>query len=242
MLCQAPTEYRMLAARGELRPMPSLRRAISAGEPLGADMLEAYRDAWGLEIADGYGQTETGHVCGNHLGLEVKPGSMGKPLPGVEVRIADGELQVRAATCPTFFAGYLGDRSGPDLIDGEWWATGDLVRRGRGRALLPRGARRRHDHVVRLPHRPGRGRVGAALTHPAVAEAAAVPHPDPERGSVVRAVVVLREGAGDDALAAELREHVKSVTAPYKAPRIVEFADELPRTASGKLRRAALRR
>ena len=93
--------------------MPALRRAISAGEPLGADMLEAYRDAWGLEVADGYGQTETGHVCGNHLGLEVKPGSMGQPLPGVEVRIAEGELQVRAATCPTFFAGYLGERMVP---------------------------------------------------------------------------------------------------------------------------------
>ncbi len=98
VLCQAPTEYRMLAARGELRPLPSLRRAISAGEPLGKDMLEAYRDAWGLEVADGYGQTETGHVCGNHVGIEVKPGSMGKPLPGTEVRIEEGELQVRAAT------------------------------------------------------------------------------------------------------------------------------------------------
>ena len=220
--------------------MPSLRRAISAGEPLGADMLEAYRDAWGLDVADGYGQTETGHVCGNHVGLEVKPGSMGQPLPGIEVRIADGELQVRAATCPTFFAGYLGE-DGPDLIDGEWWATGDLVREDEDGHFFHEG--RADDMITSSGYRIGPGEVESALmTHPAVAEAAAVPHPDPERGSVVRAVVVLREGAGDDALAAELREHVKSVTAPYKAPRIVEFADELPRTASGKLRRAALRR
>ncbi len=91
-------------------------------------------------------------------------------------------------------------------------------------------------------YRIGPGEVESALlSHPAVAEAAAVSHPDPERGSVVRAVVVLREGGGSDAMAAELREHVKNVTAPYKAPRIVEFADDLPRTASGKLRRAELR-
>ena len=241
VLCQAPTEYRMLAAHAELGPVPSLRRAISAGEPLGADMLATYRDAWGLEIADGYGQTETGHVCGNHLGLEVKPGSMGQPLPGLEVRVADGELQVRAATCPTFFAGYMGDENGPDLIDGEWWATGDLVREDEDGHFFHEG--RADDMITSSGYRIGPGEVESALlTHPAVAEAAAVPHPDPERGSVVRAVVVLREGAGDDALAAELREHVKSVTAPYKAPRIVEFAAELPRTASGKLRRAALRR
>ncbi len=241
VLCQAPTEYRMLAATGELRPMPTLRRAISAGEPLGADMLAAYRDAWGLEIADGYGQTETGHVCGNHLGLDVKPGSMGQPLPGVDVRVTDGELQVRAATCPTFFAGYLGDSSGPALVDHEWWATGDLVRSDDDGYLFHEG--RADDMINSSGYRIGPGEVESALlTHPAVAEAAAVSHPDPKRGSVVRAVVVLRDGAGDDALAAELREHVKSVTAPYKAPRIVDFADELPRTASGKLRRAALRR
>jgi acetyl-CoA synthetase len=239
VLCQAPTEYRMLAAKGELRPMPALRRAISAGEPLGADMLEAYRDAWGLEVADGYGQTETGHVCGNHLGLEVRPGSMGQPLPGVQVRVAEGELQIRASTCPTFFAGYLGDE-GPDLLDGEWWATGDLVREDEDGHFFHEG--RADDMITSSGYRIGPGEVESALlSHPAVAEAAAVSHPDPERGSVVRAVVVLHDGNGDDAIAAELREHVKTVTAPYKAPRIVEFADELPRTASGKIRRAALR-
>jgi acyl-coenzyme A synthetase/AMP-(fatty) acid ligase len=241
VLCQAPTEYRMLAAKGDLRPMPSLRRAISAGEPLGADMLEAYREAWGVEIADGYGQTETGHISGNHVGLEVRPGSMGKPLPGVEVRIASGELQLRAATSPTFFSGYLGESGGPDLIDGEWWATGDLVREDEDGHLFHEG--RADDMITSSGYRIGPGEVESALlSHPAVAEAAAVAQPDPERGSVVRAVVVLRDGAGDDKLATELREHVKAVTAPYKAPRIVEFAESLPRTASGKLRRAALRR
>jgi len=242
VLCQAPTEYRMLAAKSELRPMPSLRRAISAGEPLGADMLEAYREAWDLQIADGYGQTETGHVCGNHLGLPVKPGSMGKPLPGTQVRIEDGELQVRAETCPTFFKGYIGDEGSPSLIDGGWWATGDLAREDEDGYIFHQG--RADDMITSSGYRIGPVEVESALlSHPAVVEAAAVPHPDPERGSVVRAVVVLRDGsAGNESLAAELREHVKSVTAPYKAPRIVEFADGLPKTASGKLRRAELRR
>ena len=240
VLCQAPTEYRMLAASTELRPIPSLRRAISAGEPLGADMLETYRDAWGLEVADGYGQTETGHVCGNHLGVDVKPGSMGKPLPGVELRLAEGELQVRASTCLTFFDGYLGEVGRPALVDGEWWATGDLVAQDGDGHFFHQG--RADDMITSSGYRIGPGEVESALlSHPAVAEAAAVPHPDPERGSVVRAVVVLHEGAGNDALAKELRDHVKSVTAPYKSPRIVDFADSLPRTASGKLRRAALR-
>ena len=239
VLCQAPTEYRMLAAKEELRPLPALRRAISAGEPLGADMLETYREAWGLEIADGYGQTETGHVCGNHVGLAVKPGSMGKPLPGTNVRIHDGELQVNAASCPTFFAGYLGEGP-PALVDGEWWPTGDLVSADEDGHLYHQG--RADDMITSSGYRIGPGEVESALlTHPAVAEAAAVSHPDPERGSVVRAVVVLRQGEGSETLATELREHVKSVTAPYKAPRIVEFADTLPRTASGKLRRSELR-
>ena len=131
--------------------------------------------------------------------------------------------------------------SGPDLVDGEWWATGDLVREDEDGHFFHEG--RADDMITSSGYRIGPGEVESALlTHPAVAEAAAVSHPDPERGSVVRAVVVLREGAGSgESLADELREHVKSVTAPYKAPRIVEFADELPRTASGKLRRAALR-
>jgi acyl-coenzyme A synthetase/AMP-(fatty) acid ligase len=240
ILCQAPTEYRMLASSGQLRPLPSLRRAISAGEPLGADMLATYQDAWGLDVSDGYGQTETGHVSGNHVGDEVRPGSMGRPLPGTDVRIAEGELQVRAESCATFFAGYVGAESPVDLIDGEWWATGDLVTEDEDGFLFHQG--RSDDMITSSGYRIGPGEVESALlSHPAVAEAAAVEAPDPERGSVVRAVIVLREGQPSAELAAELREHVKSVTAPYKAPRIVDFADELPRTPSGKIRRAELR-
>ncbi|MGN6216814.1 MAG: AMP-binding protein, partial [Solirubrobacterales bacterium] len=124
VLCQAPTEYRMLAKRPALRPLPALRRMVSAGEPLDPETIAAFREGTGLEPADGYGQTETGHVTANLVGEPVRQGSMGKPLPGIETRIVEGELQLLANTSPTFFSRYLdGER-----FEGEWWQTGDLVR------------------------------------------------------------------------------------------------------------------
>jgi acyl-coenzyme A synthetase/AMP-(fatty) acid ligase len=249
VLCQAPTEYRMLAKRTELRPMAAVRRLVSAGEALNPEVIEAFRADVGLDIHDGYGQTETGHLTGNLVGGPVRPGSMGRPLPGIDLRVAGDEevgadLQVRAASCPTFFSGYLGEDPGAlagRMVDGEWWPTGDVVRRDEDGYLWYEG--RDDDLIMSSGYRIGPFEVESALlTHPAVAEAAAVPEPDAERGAVVRAIVVLREGAPDDALAQELREHVRATTAPYKAPRILEFADELPKTASGKIRRAELRR
>ncbi|HEY7950739.1 MAG TPA: AMP-binding protein, partial [Solirubrobacterales bacterium] len=123
VLCQAPTEYRMIAKRAELRPQPALRRMVSAGEPLNPEVIEAFRAGLGLEICDGYGQTETGHVSGTLVGDEVRDGSMGRPLPGLEVRTLDGELQLRRASCPTFFSRYLDSEPFAD----EWWPTGDIV-------------------------------------------------------------------------------------------------------------------
>ena len=234
VLCQAPTEYRVLAQRADAAAAAGLRRAISAGEALGVEVFEAYREAWGIEISDGYGQTETGHISGGHVGEEIRPGSMGRPLPGVETRIADGELQLRAASSPTFFSRYLDADGPPELIDGEWWATGDLVRADEDGYLFHEG--RRDDLINSSGYRIGPAEVESALlSHPAVAEAAAVPAPDPERGSVVRAVVVPADGSSRPTRScAELQEHVKATTAPYKYPRIVDFADALPRTASGK--------
>ncbi len=165
---------------------------------------------------------------------------MGKPLPGMETRIADGELQLRAASSPTFFSRYLdGER-----FEGEWWQTGDLVRADGDGYLWFEG--RDDDIILSSGYRIGPTEVESALlAHPAVADAAAVAAPDPERGAVVRAIVVLREGPpGDspsDQLARELQEHCKRETAPYKFPRIVEFAAELPKTSSGKIKRAQLR-
>ena len=236
VLCQAPTEYRVLARRAGLRRLPALRRAVSAGEALDREVIAAWRDAAGVEIADGYGQTETGHLTGNLEGEPVREGSMGRPLPGFELRVIEGELQVRVASCPTFFSRYLD--AAP--FEGEWWPTGDVVRRDDDGYLFYEG--RNDDLILSAGYRIGPSEVESALqSHPAVAEAAAVAAPDAERGSVVRAVVVVRDREPSAELARELQDHVKTVTAPYKYPRIVEFAEALPRTTSGKLRRAELR-
>jgi acetyl-CoA synthetase len=181
---------------------------------------------------------------------------MGKPLPGIEARIvpadgaepepagarggkagaAAGELQLRAASSPTFFSHYLdGERFG-----GEWWPTGDLVREDEDGYLYFEG--RDDDIILSSGYRIGPFEVESALlSHPAVAEAAAVAAPDPERGAVVRAIVVPHRREPSDELALELQEHCKRETAPYKFPRIVEFAAELPKTNSGKVKRAQLR-
>jgi acyl-coenzyme A synthetase/AMP-(fatty) acid ligase len=229
----------MLAKRGELAPVPGLRRMVSAGEPIEPDVIRLFRERLGLGIGDGYGQTETGAVSGVHPDEDDpdRDGSMGRPLPGLETRIVDGELQLRAASSPTFFARYL-DGEG---FEGEWWPTGDRVREDEAGYLWFEG--RDDDLILSSGYRIGPFEVESALvSHPAVAEAAAVAAPDPERGSVVRAIVVLHDGsAPSEGLAAELQEHVKAQTAPYKYPRIVEFAEELPKTNSGKIRRAELR-
>jgi acetyl-CoA synthetase len=233
----APTEYRVIAKRAEPRRPAGLRGLVAAGEPLDAGALEAWHAATGLWIRDGYGQTETGQLTGMPLGERVRPGSMGRALPGVRLELDDGELVLDPASDPTFFLRYLHDEppAGP-------WRTGDRVREDEDGFLYFEG--RADDLIVSAGYRIGPFEVESALVaHPAVADAAVVAAPDAERGSVVRAVVVLRDGhAPSDALARELQDHVKSETAPYKYPRIVDFAAELPRTASGKVRRAALRR
>jgi acyl-coenzyme A synthetase/AMP-(fatty) acid ligase len=231
VLCMAPTEYRAIAKRARLRPLPSLRHAVAAGEPLNPEIVRAWREATGIEIHDGYGQTETGALTGMPIGPPVRPGSMGLPLPGFKLWVEDGELCADPATVPTFF------------LDGPpgTWRTGDRVREDEDGYLWFEG--RTDDVIISAGYRIGPFEVESALvSHPAVAEAAAVAAPDEERGSVVRAVVVLRDGhePGDE-LARELQEHVKAETAPYKYPRIVEFAGALPKTASGKIRRAQLR-
>jgi acetyl-CoA synthetase len=238
VLCQAPTEYRMLAKRTELRPIASLRRMVSAGEPLNPEVIRAFREGMGTWIGDGYGQTETGAVSG--MGPEdddpARDGSMGRPLPGVETRVVDGELQVKPASVPSFFSHYLGE----EPFEGDWWTTGDHVRLDEDGYLWFEG--RDDDIIVSAGYRIGPFEVESALvSHPAVAEAAAVAAPDEERGSVVRAVVVLANGSPSEQLARELQNHVKRVTAPYKYPRIIEFAEALPKTPSGKIKRAELR-
>jgi len=240
VLCMAPTEYRVIAKRVQLRPLPALRSLVAAGEALNPEVIRAFTDEIGLAIRDGYGQTETGQLTGNPVGEPVRPGSMGRPLPGVDLRVADGELVLAdPATDPTFFVSRLDGTPAPT---DRPWRTGDRVRVDDEGYLYFEG--RADDLIISAGYRIGPFEVESALvSHQAVAEAAVVAAPDEERGAIVRAVVVLRDGfAPGQALATELQEHVKHQTAPYKYPRIVDFAEELPKTASGKIQRARLRR
>jgi acyl-coenzyme A synthetase/AMP-(fatty) acid ligase len=237
LLCMAPTEYRVIATRTGLPGMRGLRAAVAAGEALDPDTLHAWHEAAGVWVRDGYGQSETGQLTGMPLGIPARPGSMGIPLPGVRLDVVDGELVADPASVPTFFLRYVG---GPAAHDGPW-RTGDRVTRDEQGFLHFVG--RTDDVIISAGYRIGPFEVESALVaHAAVAEAAVVAAPDAERGSVVRAVVVLRDGfEPSGTLASELQEHVKARTAPYKYPRVVDFAAELPKTASGKVRRAALR-
>jgi len=231
VLCMAPTEYRAIAKRARLRPLADLRHAVAAGEPLAPELVRLWEEEADTAVHDGYGQTETGALTGMPLGLPVRPGSMGRPLPGFRLWVQDGELCADPATIPTFFL------DGPP---GEWH-TGDRVREDGDGYLWFEG--RTDDVIISAGYRIGPFEVESALlSHPAVAEVAAVAAPDEERGQVVRAVVVLLDGhRAGNALARELQDHAKAETAPYKYPRIVDFAESLPKTASGKIQRARLR-
>jgi acetyl-CoA synthetase len=276
VLCMAPTEYRVIAKRAKLSPLPELRTLVAAGEALNPEVIRAFDEVLKIEIRDGYGQTETGQLTAMPAGRAARPGSMGRALAGVALSVEDGELVADPRTVPTFFLGYLGEGvrraqdggaigagTGNGTADagaagelarshaGGWviedrreqgaWRTGDRVAEDADGYLRFQG--RADDVIVSAGYRIGPFEVESALVaHPAVAEAAAVAAPDEERGAVVRAVVVLRDGhTASPELARELQEHVRAQTAPYKYPRIVEFAAELPKTASGKVRRAALR-
>ena len=239
VLCQAPTEYRMIANRVEIPELPALRRMVSAGEAMTREVIDRFRGATGVAIADGYGQTETGHITGFRVGDEVegREGSMGRPLPGIETRILDGVLEVRPESVPTFFSHYIGE----EPFDGEWWSTGDLVEEDGDGFLYYLG--RNDDLIQSSGYRIGPVEVESVLiTHPAVEEVAVVPAPDPERGSVVRAVIVVSEGVSREGLAEELQSFCQEKTAPYKYPRIVDFVESLPRTPTGKVARSELRK
>jgi acetyl-CoA synthetase len=251
LLCMAPTEYRVIAKRATLGGLADLRGMVAAGEALNPEVLNIWREATGMDIRDGYGQTETGQMTGSPRGTPAQPGSMGRALPGIGLLIKDGELTANPQTVPTFFLGYLGEDV-RRAEDGSWriedrragpvWRTGDLVEQDSDGWLRFQG--RDDDVIISSGYRIGPFEVESALVaHPAVAEAAAVAAPDDERGSVVRAIVVLRQGdyTPSPELVLELQEHVKRETAPYKYPRIVDFATELPKTTSGKVKRAELR-
>ncbi len=281
--CAAPTIYRLLVQqdlRG-FRPA-ALRSCVAAGEPLNPTVIEAWRQATGLTVRDGYGQTETVLLCGNFPGVPVKPGSMGLPSPGFDLAVIDdaghrlppraegaiavarhvaaslrdatslGETRPRDAPTPDrplalFREYWRNPEANAESFRGDWYLTGDRGYVDEDGYFWFVG--RADDVITSAAYRIGPFEVESALmSHEAVAEAAVIGKPDAVRGEIVKAFVVLKPGflkAGvepEDALVAELQEHVKEQTAPYKYPREIEFVLELPKTVSGKVRRAELRR
>lgn len=252
-LCATPTEYRLFAQLPDMGKYKLvLKDALSAGEPLNVGPIEAFKRAFGVTIRDGYGQTESVCLVCNYPGLPVKPGAMGKPTPGPDATLIDengrpvkqgevGEIAVRPDN-PAIFDGYW---KSPDLdkeaFSGGWYRTGDLARMDGDGYLFFEG--RADDVILTSGYRIGPFEVEDALvSHPAVVEAAAVAAPHRERGEIVKAFVILAKGyAPSEALIKELQDHVKRVTAPYKYPRAIEFVTELPKTMSGKIKRAELK-
>lgn len=257
VFCAAATELRRLVALDLAgHALPKLRLTVSAGESLNPPVLEAWRAKTGRPVLEAYGLTETLMLVANYRDTEVRPGSMGRALPGVTLdlitadgRIAGageiGQLALRLPS-PHLMLGYWQDpertASTQALVDGlAFFLTGDNVRADADGYLYYEG--RADDVINSAGYRIGPQEVeNALLEHPRVREAAAVPSPDAERGEVVKAFVVLHDGfEGSEALAKELQDFVKRMTAPYKYPRRIEFVGELPKNPVGKIQRRELR-
>lgn len=256
--CAPPTLYRTLVqADLGAHDLSALRHCTSAGEPLNPEVIKVWATGTGgLTVYDAYGQTETSVLVANYRTVPVRPGSMGLPVPGWDVdvlddddrRAPDGEVgniavRVDGSHRPIgLFHGYDGQpEATAERFRGGWYFTGDRAARDADGYLWFEG--RDDDVITSSAYRIGPFEVESALVeHPAVAEAAVVGKDDPDRTQIVVAFVILAAGyAPSDALAAELQDHVKALTAPYKYPREIVFVDELPKTVSGKIRRVELR-
>jgi acetyl-CoA synthetase/medium-chain acyl-CoA synthetase len=254
--CAPPTAYRLLVLEDlKAYDLSELRSCVGAGEPLNPEVIDAWRAGTGLTIRDGYGQTETVLLCGNLPGMEVRPGSMGKPSPGFEVAVIDDDgkplepgqegdiaVRVRPQRPVGLFQEYWNDPAATEgAMRGDYYVTGDRAFMDGDGYLWFVG--RADDVIISAGYRIGPFEVESALVeHPAVVESAVVASPDPVRGEIVKAFVILAPGySASDQLTEEIQEHVKRVTAPYKYPREIEYVTELPKTISGKIRRIELR-
>jgi acetyl-CoA synthetase len=254
--CAPPTIFRYLIKEDLSKfNLSSLKWCTVAGEPLNPEVYHQWLRATGIRLMEGYGQTEMVLAIGTFPWMEPKPGSMGKPSAGWEIDLLDeagnpceagdeGQIVVRtgAGRPVGMFLGYHRD---PELTERVWhdgiYYTGDMAWRDEDGYYWFVG---RADDVIKSSgYRIGPFEVESALlTHPAVLECAVTAVPDPDRGQVVKATIVVAKGyQGSPELVVELQEHVKKVTAPYKYPRIVEFVTELPKTISGKIRRVEIR-
>jgi acetyl-CoA synthetase len=248
--CAPPTVWRMLIQNDLRAWRVSLREAVSAGEPLNPEVIAQVRAAWGITIRDGFGQTETTAQVGNPPGQPLKPGSMGRPLPGFPVELlntegqpaAEGEICLDLAQRPMgLMPGYLDDAERTAVtFAGGYYHTGDVATRDADGYLTYVG--RTDDVFKSSDYRISPFELESVLIeHEAVAEAAVVPSPDPLRLSVPKAFVVLAAGcAADAATAASILQHVRRKVSPYKRIRRLEFG-ALPKTISGKIRRVELR-
>jgi acetyl-CoA synthetase len=254
--CAPPTIYRYIIKEDLTRfDLSSISYCTIAGEPLNPEVYNKFLELTGHKLHECYGQTELTVVIGNFLGMEPKPGSMGKPSPGYDVDIVHpdgtscdtgevGEIIIRIENGRPFgmFAGYYRDEAlTENAFEGGIYHTGDTAWRDEDGYYWFVG--RNDDMIKSSGYRIGPFEVESAmLTHPAVLECAITAVPDPDRGQIVKATVVLTKGyTASEELVKELQNHVKHATAPYKYPRVIEFVKELPKTISGKIRRVEIR-
>ncbi|AUY52666.1 2-aminobenzoate-CoA ligase [Streptomyces sp. CB01881] len=249
MLFTAPTAYRAILAAGLAGRLEGVRRCVSAGEHLPVSVWQAFHAATGQRLVDGIGATELLHVFISAADGDIRPGATGRPVPGYRAAVLDadgapvpdGTPGLLAVKGPTGCR-YLRDERQAGYVRNGWNLTGDTCVRDRDGYFWYQA--RTDDMIVSAGYNIAGPEVEQVLAgHPDVLDSAVVGAPDERRGSVVKAYVVLREGvpAGPETVR-ELQEHVKRTIAPYKYPREVEFVTELPRTATGKLHRAELRR
>ncbi len=249
-LCAPPTVWRMMIQQDLASYTVRLREVVSVGEPLNPSVIEAVRTAWGLGIRDGYGQTETTALLGNPPGQAVKPGSMGRPLPGYRIRVVDrqsrdtseGELAIELNPRPAgLMAGYAGPSGSPPAPQGGIYRTGDVASRDGDGYFTFVG---RSDDVFKSSdYRISPFELESVLIkHPAVAESAVVPSPHPTRQCVAKAFIALKpQFEAGPRLALDILRFLRANLSPFKRVRRLEFA-ELPKTVSGKIRRVELRR
>jgi acetyl-CoA synthetase len=250
-----PTAIRSMMAIGDARTRyPQRFRVVcSAGEPLNPEAIRWFREQYGVTVLDYYGLTESYPLCGNFPFMEVREGSMGRPMPGWDVAILGpdeqpvgagerGEICLRARSNPHYPLGYweLPDASA-ETFGGDWFHTKDAARMDDDGYVWYEG--RADDVIISAGYRIGPFEVeSACLEHPAVAEAAVVAAPDELRGNVVKAFVVLAAGhEPSEELAEQIKSHVRGRLSAYAYPRLVEFVDGLPKTLTGKIRRIELR-
>jgi 2-aminobenzoate-CoA ligase len=248
VLATAPTAYKQILRAGKAGQLAGLRTAVSAGEHIPRDIWQRLRDELGLRVIDGIGATEMLHIFISAAGDDIRPGATGKPVPGFRATIIDADgneagpgVEGRLAVIGPVGCRYLDDERQSRYVVNGWNVTGDTFVRDADGYFWYRT--RTDNMIVSSGYNIGGPEVESAIdTHPDVVESAVVAAPDPERGSIVCAFVVLRDGvAGDAAKAREIQDHVKGQLAPYKYPRDVRFTASLPRNTSGKVQHFKLR-